>query len=128
MATHCSILAWRIPQTEEPGGLQPMGSQRVGYNCETDFCFHFLAFLVLSRRVSRIQGTSLRPKLEISICSLVLLASTSNQGRGKSREDKIIYYTLLICQMGLWQTIWFFRSNPAMRLSVHSKPPVLALS
>ena len=27
--THSSILAWRIPQTEEPGGLQSMGSQRV---------------------------------------------------------------------------------------------------
>ena len=30
MATHSSILAWRIPRTEEPGGLQSMGSQRVG--------------------------------------------------------------------------------------------------
>ena len=30
MATHFSILAWRIPWTEEPGGLQSMGSQRVG--------------------------------------------------------------------------------------------------
>ena len=29
MATHSSILPWRIPWTEEPGGLQPMGSQRV---------------------------------------------------------------------------------------------------
>ena len=32
MATHSSILAWRIPWTEEPGGLQSIGSQRVGYN------------------------------------------------------------------------------------------------
>ena len=32
MATHSSILAWEIPWTEEPGGLQSMGSQRVGYN------------------------------------------------------------------------------------------------
>ena len=32
MATHFSILAWRIPRTEEPGGLQSMGSQRVGYD------------------------------------------------------------------------------------------------
>ena len=32
MATHSSILAWRIPWTEEPGGLQPMGSQRVGHD------------------------------------------------------------------------------------------------
>ena len=31
-ATHSSILAWRIPWTEEPGGLQSMGSQRVRYN------------------------------------------------------------------------------------------------
>ena len=30
MATHSSILAWRIPWAEEPGGLQFMGSQRVG--------------------------------------------------------------------------------------------------
>ena len=29
MATHCSILAWRIPWTEEPGGLQSTESQRV---------------------------------------------------------------------------------------------------
>ena len=32
MAIHSSILAWRIPWTEEPGRLQPMGSQRVGHN------------------------------------------------------------------------------------------------
>ena len=32
MATHSSVLAWRIPWTEEPGGLQFMGSQRFGHN------------------------------------------------------------------------------------------------
>ena len=32
MATHSSILAWRIPWTEEPGGLQSMGLQRVRHN------------------------------------------------------------------------------------------------
>jgi len=32
MATHSSILAWRIPWTGEPGKLQSMGSQRVGHN------------------------------------------------------------------------------------------------
>ena len=31
MATHASTLAWRIPRTEEPGGLQYVGSQRGGY-------------------------------------------------------------------------------------------------
>jgi len=32
MATHSSIYAWKIPWTEEPGGLQSMGSQRVGHD------------------------------------------------------------------------------------------------
>ena len=32
LATHSSILAWTIPWTKEPGGLQPMGSQRVGHD------------------------------------------------------------------------------------------------
>ena len=32
MATHSSILVWRIPWMEEPGRLQSMGSQRVGHN------------------------------------------------------------------------------------------------
>ena len=32
MATHSSILAWRIPWTEEPGKIQSMGSQRLGHN------------------------------------------------------------------------------------------------
>ena len=33
MATHSSVLAWRIPRTGEPGGLPSMGSHRVGHNC-----------------------------------------------------------------------------------------------
>ena len=32
MATHSSILAWRIPWTEKPGGLQSVGPQRVGHD------------------------------------------------------------------------------------------------
>ena len=39
MATHFSILAWRIPWTEEPGGLQSTGSQRVGHNWATSLSF-----------------------------------------------------------------------------------------
>ena len=35
MATHSSILAWRNPWTEEPGGLWSIGSQRVGHNLAT---------------------------------------------------------------------------------------------
>ena len=46
MAPHSSTLAWKIPWTEEPGGLQSMGSQRVGHNWATWlslFTFHFHA-------------------------------------------------------------------------------------
>ena len=41
MATHSSILVWRIPWTEEPGRLQSMGLQRVGHDWATfTFTFH----------------------------------------------------------------------------------------
>ena len=36
MATHFSILTWRIPWKKEPGGLQSMGSQRITYNWVTE--------------------------------------------------------------------------------------------
>ena len=42
MATHSSILAWRIPWTEEPGGLSSTGSQRVGHDWATSFIFIFI--------------------------------------------------------------------------------------
>ena len=48
VATHSDTLAWRIPWTEEPGGLQSMGSQRVGHNCATNFCFQFSSVHLLS--------------------------------------------------------------------------------
>ena len=47
MATHSSILAWRIPWTEEPGGLQSMGSQRVGHIWSDDSARR--RFLLLER-------------------------------------------------------------------------------
>ena len=36
MATHSSILAWKIPLTKEPGGSQSMGSQRIGHDLLTE--------------------------------------------------------------------------------------------
>ena len=44
MATHCSTPAWKIPWMEEPGGLQSMGSQRVGHDWVISLSF-FLSFL-----------------------------------------------------------------------------------
>ena len=51
MATHSSILAWKIPWTEEPGELQFTGSQRVGHDWVTSlsfFLFFMLYILILS--------------------------------------------------------------------------------
>ena len=46
MVTHSSILAWRIPWMEEPGGLQSMGSQRVGHDKGTSLSFTFTEHLL----------------------------------------------------------------------------------
>ena len=46
MATHSSILAWRIPWTEEPGGLQSTGSQWVGQDWATSLHFTSLGLFV----------------------------------------------------------------------------------
>ena len=43
MAPHSSTLAWKIPWMEEPGGLQSMGSLRVGHDFTFTFTFHFHA-------------------------------------------------------------------------------------
>ena len=40
MATHSSILAWRIPWTEEPGGLLSIGLHRAGHDCSDLACMH----------------------------------------------------------------------------------------
>ena len=44
MATHSSILAWKISWTEEPGGLQSTGSQRVGHDWATNTVTHSIAW------------------------------------------------------------------------------------
>ena len=60
MATHSSILAWRIPWTEEPGGLQSVGSQKVGQDWATNtqyvthsplFCWVLIFVLPLHKYV-----------------------------------------------------------------------------
>ena len=52
MATHSSVLAWRIPWTEEPGRLQSTGLQRVGHDCVTNssLCSYTVSSVQLLRR------------------------------------------------------------------------------
>ena len=46
MATHCTVLAWRIPWTEEPGRLQSVGSQGVGYDSATNRHYKYIPSLL----------------------------------------------------------------------------------
>ena len=57
MATHSSILAWRISWREEPGRLQPMGSQRAGHN--QDLKALRLCFLPLRRNPGLLRASDL---------------------------------------------------------------------
>ena len=52
MAPHSSILAWRIPQREEPGGLQSMGSSRVGFDLVTKQQTEEGTFTFLARQLA----------------------------------------------------------------------------
>ena len=56
MATPSSILAWKIPWTEEPGGLQSMGSKRVGQDLTTEHTHNKRTIIVLSDQM--VQGIS----------------------------------------------------------------------
>ena len=56
MATHSSILAWIIPWTEEPGGLQSTGSQRVRHDWATNTFFHFQSHRERGAEVRREPG------------------------------------------------------------------------
>ena len=67
MATHSSILAWRIPQTEEPGGLQSMGPQRVGHDLATEHrekeyvpSFEIFSMMLETRRILATTGPRVR--------------------------------------------------------------------
>ena len=76
MATHSSVLAWRIPGTEEPGGLPPMGSHRVGHDCsnlilQKRFLFCLLIFFFpLQTTFMNVINIAY-----VSICRLYLLIS-----------------------------------------------------
>ena len=80
MATHSSILAWRIPWTEEPGWLQPMGSQRVRHNWVSN------TFSKVLGAVIDAEDTVLRLK-RITISNLVSLWGWWDRGRNKTMKE-----------------------------------------
>ena len=71
MATHSSTLAWKIPWTEEPGRLQSMGSQRVGYDWATSLSlslqYNFILIWLKRQRVYfQIRSNSQVPRVSTS--------------------------------------------------------------
>ena len=66
MATHSSILAWRIPWMEEPGGLQFTGSQGVGHDWATSLSLSLWGFLILSNSISINEGDKLVHSVQFS--------------------------------------------------------------
>ena len=109
MATHSSILAWRIPWTEEPGGLQSMGLQRFGHNWVTNNTFFLLlrsyrfptclshsywdpCFLVHWEN----QETSsfLRQHSTYAICSFFLLTSLLHETCAQSKPVFLISFCI----------------------------------
>ena len=62
MATHSSILAWRSSQTDEPGGLQPIGSQRVWHDWSNLKHTHTHTHTYTFNEYQRVLGTFINPK------------------------------------------------------------------
>ena len=89
MATHSSILPWRIPWTEEPGGLQSMGLQRVGHDWGTStFTLSYLR--VMSASFSRWTSGIFPWKFASSSAFLLRAASFCHSGRAPA-YFKFIY-------------------------------------
>ena len=76
MATHFSILAWKIPWTEEPGRLQSMGSQRVGHRRLRDFSSLLWEFILHICNTARFSCHSLHSILgsltSLNFCLYIL--------------------------------------------------------
>ena len=72
MATHSTIPAWRIPWMEEPGGLQSLGSQRVGHNWATNtFTFHYLESKLGHPIVAENFRETQQTKMDVLNCRIV---------------------------------------------------------
>ena len=88
MATHSSVLAWRIPGTVDPGGLLSMGSHRVGHDLTAAAADHFWmvekTFCFFSVR-KHLTGGFLCTVLDLSgiLCSLLIAEYSGIKRRGK---------------------------------------------
>ena len=87
MATHSSILVWRIPWTEEPGGLQSMELQRVRHNWATNTFAYLLLYLMSLKDAECSWGESLRTRNSEEQVRAAVGAS-EGEGREQTRVRK----------------------------------------
>ena len=126
MATHSSILAWKILWTEEPGGLQSMGSQKVRHNSYTQHmhthnCMGYLCFWihVNHRSVVRTDVCACTWVWEREMCVCVggewgdLESSTELWVPWSSR---ILWYTSSLTQENTWPTYQILTIGPSLLL------------
>ena len=75
MAAHSSILAWRIPWTVEPGGLQSMGSQRVGHDLVTE-----------QKQTNKQQSSTKLPRMHSEEKTASLIKGAGKTGQPHAKE------------------------------------------
>ena len=93
VATHSSILAWRIPWTEESGGLQSTGSQRVGHDRASDLIYLFNyrgGTIFILTAISRVWKAPYPP---LSYCDILALFSFPSPSNSRG-----LYVWKLSCQ------------------------------
>ena len=104
MATHSGTLAWRIPWTEELGGLQSMGSHRVRHDWVTSLSRLVMAFLPRSKRllISWLQSLStviLEPKKMKSVTVSIVSASICREVMGLGCQDLSFFGCWVLSQL-----------------------------
>ena len=117
MATHFSILAWRIPWTEEPGGLQSMGLQRVQHDWATTKITQLLFFFYLIlKQISNILSFPACVLLILFTVCFILLECELDEG------SDFIYFLI---EGWLLYRILLFSVKPQHEsaIGIHVSPP-----
>ena len=101
MATHSSVLAWRIPGTAEPGGLPSMGSHRVGHDWSVQLCVTEAAAVSQLIKIVPLSGCHCFPQRPVDSCyefspafpfKLTLMCGRPSRDRGYRFKCIVLEY------------------------------------
>ena len=88
MATHSSVLAWRVPGTGVPGGLPSMGSHRVGHDCR-DFAAAAAAIESVLHKMEQLMSWQHLVITQLAFCLAVIIVFV--------KQLKSVHQTLSVC-------------------------------